>query len=246
MPGRACLPPGRCPWGSRSALFQPLALLLTPAPGVTARWALQSPVSGCGKAGWHQGTGCRACPALVPAWEVPAQVGAGGRLCVDASVDVLPVPAFPMPPLPCPGNSAVPSPTWFCRGGVCRVREGGWAWARCSWQSALCAFVEHVGPVSWSQHLMATSVHVPPAVAESGRGGGACCSQLTWLEGLPFFVSLVFVSLSAQHFSGPGAPLALCRALPQGGGWGQLEPEGRRWTLKVRRGWRRAGRCDSL
>lgn len=46
----------------------------------------------------------------------------------------------------------------------------------------------------------------PPAAAVSGRGGGAGCSQLTWLEGLPFFVFLVFVFLSAQDFSRPGYP----------------------------------------
>ena len=46
------------------------------------------------------------------------------------------------------------------------------------------------------------------------------CSQLTWLEGLRFFVFLQFVFLSAQHFSRPGAPQAVCRALPWSGAWG--------------------------
>lgn len=57
------------------------------------------------------------------------------------------------------------------------------------------------------------------------------CSQLTWLEGLPFFVFLRFVFLSAQHFSQPGTPWAVCRALPWSGAWGQGARNG--WNQRV-------------
>ena len=99
---------------------------------------------------------------------------------------------------------AVPRPTWFCWGGVCGVREGGQAWAQCARRGALCTCVERVGPAPDGDFC--THPHV--------------CSQLTWLEGLRFFVFLQFVFLSAQHFSRPGAPQAVCRALPWSGAWG--------------------------
>ena len=136
-------------------------------------------------------------------WRVLAATSA------DASVDDLPAPAFPRCPCCVLETCCIQAHLVVSGRGLRgpRGRPGLGAVLSAGRPLHLCG-------ARWPRELV------------SAPNGDFCthhhvCSQLTWLEGLRFFVFLQFVFLSAQHFSWPGAPRAVCRALPWSGAWGQ-------------------------